>query len=179
MKRRAAPSPIGCGSATLEAEAIAMTSDDSKRDPRIVVGIDGSEPSKAALRWAARLAPLLGCTIDAVTAWQYPLLAGLNPGFANVGVMPDFAELLDTEQLAKDGLEETLQEVFGDHRPVGLATAVVHGQPAQALIEASADATMLVVGSRGHGGFAGLLLGSVSSACAEHAKCPVLVLHEG
>jgi nucleotide-binding universal stress UspA family protein len=67
--------------------------------------------------------------------------------------------------------------VFGGRRPPGLRTDVREGNAARVLLEASEGARMLVVGSRGHGGFAGLLLGSVSAACAEHASCPVLVLH--
>jgi nucleotide-binding universal stress UspA family protein len=70
-----------------------------------------------------------------------------------------------------------VQEVFADERPVDLVLSIAYGQPASVLLEASEDSTMLIVGSRGHGGFAGLLLGSVSSACAEHATCPVLVVH--
>lgn len=154
------------------------TQDTHKPSNRIVVGVDGSDPSKAALRWAVRLAPTLGCTIDAVTAWQYPVVADLNPGFLSAGVMPDYAALFDAEAFAKEGLEQTLQEVFADGRPAGLTTAVVHGQPASVLVTESDGASMLIVGSRGHGGFTGLLLGSVSAAVAEHAKCPVLVVHE-
>jgi nucleotide-binding universal stress UspA family protein len=71
----------------------------------------------------------------------------------------------------------TVNEVFGEHRPPGLQITVREGNPAQILLEVSNDASMLVVGSRGHGGFAGLLLGSVSTACVAHATCPVLVLH--
>jgi nucleotide-binding universal stress UspA family protein len=67
--------------------------------------------------------------------------------------------------------------VFGGDRPAGLVTRVEQGGAARILIDVSQGANLLVVGSRGHGGFAGLLLGSVSSACAEHAACPVLVVH--
>ncbi len=78
---------------------------------------------------------------------------------------------------AEKFLAATVDEVFGAHRPQGLRLTVREGNAAKVLLEASGDARMLVVGSRGHGGFAGLLLGSVSAACAEHAICPVLVLH--
>lgn len=83
----------------------------------------------------------------------------------------------DPAQEAEKALTATIDEVFGEQRPAGLTLTVREGNPAQVLLEASAGARMLIVGSRGHGGFTGLLLGSVSAACAEHASCPVLVLH--
>lgn len=134
---------------------------------RIVVGVDGSESSKQALRWAARLAATDGSRIEAVTAWDYP------PSF-NAPVDVDWRPDIDAQTV----LTETLDEVFGDDRPEGLEPVVVHGPARTELIEASRGASLLVVGSRGHGGFAGLLLGSVSSACSEHAHCPVLVFHD-
>lgn len=134
---------------------------------RIVVGVDGSESSKEALRWAARLAAAEGSRIEAITAWEYPQTFNAP---VDVSWRPD----LDADTV----LTETLDEVFGDDRPEGLEPVVVHGPARTALIEASRGASLLVVGSRGHGGFAGLLLGSVSSACSEHAHCPVLVLHD-
>jgi nucleotide-binding universal stress UspA family protein len=134
---------------------------------RIVVGVDGSESSKQALRWAARLAAADGSRIEAVTAWDYP--QSFNAP-VDVSWRPD----VDADTV----LRETLDEVFGDDRPEGLQPEVVHGSARTVLIEASRGASLLVVGSRGHGGFAGLLLGSVSSACSEHAHCPVLVFHD-
>ena len=163
----------------MDAEAIPVTVQDVQKPAnRIIVGVDGSPESKAALRWAARLAPTLGCTITAVTAWQFPVFVGLNPGVMNAGMVPDFPELWHPEQDAKQLLEASLLEVFADERPAGLTLSVEHGQPASVLLDASKAATMLIVGSRGHGGFAGLLLGSVSSAVSEHSACPVLVVHE-
>lgn len=134
---------------------------------RIVVGVDGSESSKQALRWAARLAAADGSRIEAITAWDYPQAY-------NSPVDPNWRPDLDAQTI----LDDTLREVFGDDRPTGLAPIVRHGPPRTVLIEASQGAEILVIGSRGHGGFAGLLLGSVSSACSEHAHCPVLVLHD-
>ncbi|MEW1952475.1 universal stress protein [Terrabacter sp. NPDC080008] len=133
----------------------------------VVVGVDGSASSKEALRWAARMAAVEGVPIRAVTAWDYPQ-AYNSP--VDVNWRPD----VDAETV----LRETLDEVFGDDRPAGLEAQVAHGPARTVLLEASKGATLLVVGSRGHGGFAGLLLGSVSSACAEHGHCPVLVVHE-
>jgi nucleotide-binding universal stress UspA family protein len=134
---------------------------------RIVVGVDGSESSKQALRWAARLSAAESSHIEAITAWDYPQAY-------NSPVDPNWRPDLDAEMI----LDDTLREVFGDDRPAGLDPIVRHGPPRTVLIDASEGAELLIVGSRGHGGFAGLLLGSVSSACSEHAHCPVLVLHD-
>ena len=135
--------------------------------PRIVVGVDGSDSSKKALRWAAKLAQSSGATVDAVQSWDIPTTLGL-------GYLPKDVDLgKDTEKW----LEETVDEVFGPDRPAGLRTIVHCGSAAHVLLDACKDAQLLVVGSRGHGGFYGLLLGSVSAAVAEHAPCPVLVIH--
>ena len=133
----------------------------------VVVGVDGSESSKEALRWAVRMAAVEGARIRALAAWEYPQ-AYNSP--VDVNWRPD----VDAQTV----LDDTLREVFGDERPAGLEAEVVHGPARTVLLDASVGATLLVVGSRGHGGFAALLLGSVSSACAEHAHCPVLVVHE-
>lgn len=135
---------------------------------RIVVGVDGSGPSKEALRWAARLAPTLDATIRAVSAWQSPT----GYGWTSMPTGWDFRA--DTEK----ALQDTVEEVFGADRPRGLELVVEQAQAAAALLLHGADAAMVIVGSRGHGGFAGLLLGSVSSNVAEHAPCPVLVVHQ-
>ena len=146
-----------------------MTSNQKNtRKQRIVVGVDGSEPSKAALRWAARLAPAINGEIEAVMTWEFPQ----NYGWT-VGVAEDWRPDLDAGKV----LDDTLDDVFGDGRPDNLTTSVREGGASFELLSASSDADLLVVGSRGHGGFAGLLLGSVSTICAEHATCPVLVVH--
>ena len=102
-----------------------------------------------------------------MTSWDYP--AGY--GFGSVPTDWDPAEDMRTT------LDQTVQQVFGDQPPAGLRRLVSEGGAAKVLLDASQGAIMLVVGSRGHGGFAGLLLGSVSSNVAEHASCPVLVIH--
>jgi nucleotide-binding universal stress UspA family protein len=134
---------------------------------RIVVGVDGSGHSQDALRWGAHLAAIYGAQLDAVTAWEYPasygwasVPQGWNPG-----------------KDMQDVLQDTVHKVFGDSPPAGIKLHVGEGSAAKVLIEESVDATMLIVGSRGHGGFAGLLLGSVSANVAEHAECPVLIIH--
>jgi nucleotide-binding universal stress UspA family protein len=131
----------------------------------IVVGVDGSDPSIEALRYAATMAKVLGARVTAVTCWRYP------PAYDNF-VPLQWSPESDAEQV----LKEAVATAFGDTPPAGLRTLVRQGQPASVLIDESADADMLVVGSRGLGGFAGLLLGSVSAAVAAHARCPVLVL---
>jgi len=138
----------------------------------IVVGVDGSESSKHALRWAEFIARSTSSTIQVVAAWQ-PYIAGGGMGFGSVAVPEDWNVESDTAKW----VAETVDEVFGAQRPAGLEIVNRRGVTAHVLLEASSDARMLVVGSRGHGGFAGLLLGSVSSACVEHAACPVLVIH--
>ncbi len=145
-----------------------MTTQDVQATRKVVVGVDGSAPSKAALRWAARICEATGDTIEAVIAWEYPHNYGWAP------MMEDW----HPDVVAEKMLQQTLDDVFGGHRPVGLLASARHGAARSVLIEASDGAEMLVVGSRGHGGFTGLLLGSVSAACTEHAHCPVVVVHE-
>ena len=135
--------------------------------PRIVVGVDGSGQSKLALRWAVSVAATTRASIDAVAAWHFPVNFGW--GYVSDG--------WDPEADATKALEDSIDEVFGTERPAGLRLLVRQGLPAKVLLDESRGATMLIVGSRGHGGFAGLLLGSVSANCAEHATCPVLVIH--
>lgn len=140
---------------------------DAEETGRVVVGVDGSVESKAALRWAANMATGMGWLLDVVMTWQPPVNYGWEPGIAGGEWQAD------TEK----ALASVVDELFGAHRPHGLRTFVWEGDPAHKLIEHAAGARMLVVGNRGRGGFRGLLLGSVSSKCAAHASCPVLVVH--
>jgi nucleotide-binding universal stress UspA family protein len=138
----------------------------SGSQPRIVAGVDGSESSKDALRWASRQAVYTEATLEAVTGWEYPAFFGFAP----------VSDDVDYAQLAESGLSDTIEEVFGPDRPTWLSTRVVNKHPALVLVEASQGASLLVVGSRGHGGMADALLGSVSTYCVHHAHCPVTVL---
>jgi nucleotide-binding universal stress UspA family protein len=147
-----------------------MTQTEGAGAPPIIVGVDGSEPSKHALRWALHYSDLTGTRATAVMTWQYPA------GYGMTGVPPD-SELWRPDLDAARILEETLTEVLGDERRGAFTALTREGNPARVLVELSAGATLLVVGNRGRGGFASLLLGSVSSACVEHARCPVLVVH--
>ncbi|HUY47773.1 MAG TPA: universal stress protein [Streptosporangiaceae bacterium] len=132
---------------------------------RIVVGVDGSVPSKAALAWAVRQAALTGAVVEAVIAWEYPDTYGLGPALG-----------VDMEGIAATVVSDAITGVAGPGGPVKICPRVVEGHPARVLIEASAGADLLVVGSRGHGGFAGAVLGSVSQHCIQHATCPVVVV---
>jgi nucleotide-binding universal stress UspA family protein len=142
----------------------------SEDDQRIVVGVDGSEHSKQALRWATALGAQIGATVDAVMAWDFPTSVGWSAGT----YVPD---TWNPETDAQTSLETTIDEVFGSERPDHLRATVQEGHAAKVLLDQSKSATMLVVGGRGHGGLAGRLLGSASKECAEHATCPVLVVH--
>lgn len=134
---------------------------------RIVVGVDGSPAAEEALRWAVRQGQLTGLPVTAVTSWDYPLDYG-------VGAYDAF----DWQANGRDVLHATVEKVLGPGGARQVTEQLTKGHPARVLLDAAADADLLVVGSRGHGGFVGLLLGSVSAKVAEHATCPVLVVHE-
>lgn len=138
----------------------------------IVVGVDGSDASKEALRWALEESRLRRSGLQAVYAWLRPQIGG------RVYIPP---ELLDREQLRKTAQEQlaaNVAEVAGENPGVELEPIVGEGPAAKVLTRAAEDAELLVVGSRGHGGFAGLLLGSVSHQCAQHAPCPVVIVRK-
>lgn len=139
---------------------------------RIVVGVDGSLGSKAALTWAMSQARLSGATIEAVTAWQDPAMYGTAFGWANAAFEGDTY----TTTMVK-ALDDTIAEVSDQvQAPVTVHARVVQGHPVEVLLEAGADAQLLVVGSRGHGTLAGIMLGSVSQHCVQRAPCPVVVV---
>jgi nucleotide-binding universal stress UspA family protein len=135
---------------------------------RIVVGVDGSEASKCALRWAVTQAELTQATIEVVGVWEYPAAY-------TWGALPaiDAVTLADAcEQM----LDRTITEILGDSPTVHVEPYIVTGHPAYELVTQAKGADLLVVGSRGHGGFVGALLGSVSQYCVHHATCPVVVV---
>jgi nucleotide-binding universal stress UspA family protein len=138
-------------------------------DGRIVAGVDGSASSLKALRWAIRQAELTGGSVDAVIAWQSPAASGLGWGVAMVDDT-DYAEL------AANTVGEAISKAADPASQVRVRPVVGEGNAAQVLLEASAGADLLVVGSRGHGGFASALLGSVGLHCTHHARCPVVVI---
>ena len=131
---------------------------------KIVVGVDGSPHSNAALRWALDHAEALHGSVTAVFAWQIPMLS-----------MPGAFDKSELETLAKNLLNEVVSAV--EPSPVvPLWPVVAEGDPTESLIQASEDADMLVLGSRGRGPFKGLLLGSVSQGCAASTACPVVIV---
>lgn len=138
---------------------------------RIVVGVDGSEGARRALAWAVDEAERWDATLVVVNAWSMPVMAAPT-GLAPMPVLPESGEL---EGSAGALLDEVVRAAVGD-RPVRVERAVVEGSAAQVLLDAAAGADLLVVGSRGHGGFLGLLLGSVSQHCTHHAACPIVVV---
>jgi nucleotide-binding universal stress UspA family protein len=141
----------------------------------IVVGVDHSAGAKAALRFALEEAQLRQATLRVVHAWQFGYIGatGLEGALPALG-----GELEDFRQAAAAALEETLREVGAEIDGVEIERRVDQGAAAAVLVEESRDADLLVVGSRGHGGFAQLLLGSVSQQCAQHAFSPVVIVRD-
>jgi nucleotide-binding universal stress UspA family protein len=134
---------------------------------RIVVGVDGSEGSDRALRWAVKEAATRGGTVQAVAAWSPPGIAG-----AVVTAMP--AEL--EQDRAEQALTATMDAVVRSHPGLMLAGEVVEGPAAAVLAEAARDADMLVIGSHGHGRLYHAIMGSVAEGCVRLATCPVVVV---
>jgi nucleotide-binding universal stress UspA family protein len=135
--------------------------------PVVVVGIDGSANSAAALRWAGSYATLIGAELHAVIACE-----GLM-GFAFAPVSTE-----DLERESRHVLDRTIHKVFGAKPPVRVVKIVDHGNPTAVLVDESRGADLLVVGDRGYGGFAGLLLGSVGGNCVREAHCSVIVVRD-
>lgn len=141
---------------------------------RIVVGVDGSDGSAAALAHAAAQARRWGAHLEVLSVWEYPWqwTEGYNVNWAE-----------DEEWYAKRAVEQSsglLDAVFGAGSwPDWVHLRTARGSAVTVLVEAAATADLLVVGCRGRGGFRGMLLGSVSNACVHHARCPVTVVHAG
>jgi len=136
---------------------------DASGPQKIVVGIDGSASSIDAFRWAIRQAQVTGSVVEAMMVWQYP-----------AGVVP--AGTQDFESESRRALDGAIEGACSGTPPVQVTRVVEEGEPALTLVERSRDAALLVIGSRGHGAFIGMLIGSVSQYCVTHAHCPVVVL---
>ena len=176
--RGAGPGVVGPGCTPCRSPlAETATAADARGVQRIVVGVDGSAESRAALRWAAEVAAGFGAAVEAVQVWQYPpALQEWDAVPSNYGYLPSVPGIERVERGVRDGLAATVALVLGPEPGVEVAQRVVEGHPAQVLVEAADGALLLVVGRRGHGGLVGLLLGSVARACTEHANCPVVVV---
>lgn len=140
----------------------------------IVVGVDGSECSRAALRFALEEARIRQAKLRIVVVWHVPL-AAYGAGWAPPP--PNLAG--DVESAAKDVMEEALDLAKAESDSIEIESVVREGQSAQILVEEAEKAEMLVIGSRGRGGFRDLMLGSVSQQCAHHARCPVTIVRAG
>jgi nucleotide-binding universal stress UspA family protein len=137
----------------------------------IVVGVDGSESAQAALRFALDEARLRGASVRAVAVWHVP------PGaYGGAFASPDPGLVADLEPGMRRALEDALKRAAGHAAGVDVEPVVREGAPARVLLEEADEAALLVLGSRGLGGFRGLLLGSVGQQCAHHAPCPVVIV---
>jgi nucleotide-binding universal stress UspA family protein len=146
---------------------------DADAQPVVVVGLDGSEESAAALRWAVRYAAAAGASVRAVLAWHFPTSASVPP--AGIAPPPLRSEV---EGRIAAALEEATAKAAPDASGVHIDGQIRYGHPAQVLIEESRSADLLVVGRRGHGAFIGMLVGSVSQHCVAAAECPVVVVRD-
>ena len=139
----------------------------------IVVGIDGSPGSLHALGFAIAEARLRGADLKAVAAWEIPASV-YSASWVPMSVDPG-----DFESIAKGALQRSLEDAHAKDSGVNVTEVVRQGQAADVLVDEAEGADLLVVGTRGFGGFKGLLLGSVSQQCVHHAKCPVAIVPDG
>jgi nucleotide-binding universal stress UspA family protein len=151
----------------------------SRKPGVVVVGIDGSAGATAALRWAAAEARLRGTGLRLVHAWTFSYAMGagyLGGGYlVGAGAVPD-AGLSDVRRAADELLKQAIGQLGAEADGLEIERAPIEGATAETLVSAAGENDLLVVGSRGHGGFVGLLLGSVSQQCAQHASCPVVIV---
>ncbi|MGK5682141.1 universal stress protein [Actinoplanes sp. URMC 104] len=136
----------------------------------IVVGVDGSPSSRKALNWAAAEAADHGSELLVLNVWEHTLLPPAGSVSVSERMVPE------PSQATTEELLQVIKEELGEEPPVPVKAHVRQGRPAKVLIDESSSADLLVVGHRGHGGFAGLVLGSVSQHVAAYAKCPVTVV---
>lgn len=139
-----------------------------KATPTIVVGVDGSAAGTAALQWAAHQAKLTNARLRVVMAWQ-------TSGSETWPAAPVPAPAGDQALQSRLTLRRLVAHVLGDPPPVQIITQAIQGSPAPVLLDAAQGASLLVLGDRGTGGFAGLRLGSVGLHCVTHASCPVVI----
>ena len=141
---------------------------------KILVGIDGSDKSIEALKWASELASSLGAHLDVITTWQtpFPVVELISLGF-NL----DTFEINDRPmEIAELRIAKVIKQVYGNIKPPGVGQIVAEGYPGRVLVEKSKAVDLLVLGNRGHSPAVETLLGSVSQHCLAHAKCPVVIV---
>jgi nucleotide-binding universal stress UspA family protein len=136
----------------------------------VLVGVDGSQGSRKALAWAAAEAADHGAELVVLNVWEHTLA----PPAGSVSVSEHYVP--ESSQRTTEELLQEITEELGENPPLSVQPRVKQGNAARVLIEESADADLLVVGTRGRGGFRGLVLGSVSQHVAAYAKCPVTVV---
>lgn len=164
-------SPISVGSAVSGAVPAAHV---PQPRGRIVVGVDGSDGSLAALEWAIAEAQLRGVAVHVIIAWERITGPGATSGWAvGMGGPPDNTDPVMTTARAE---VTRLGEKAAKGHDVKISCEAIEGHPARVLVLCAEDAAALVVGSRGHGGFVGALLGSVSQHVVAHARCPVVLV---
>ncbi len=143
-----------------------MATEQAAKSRGVVVGIDGSAASLEALDWGARQAELTGAKLEIVMTWDWP---------TTYGWAAPIPEGYDPERDVHEALEKVEADVRAKHPGIEIVSRVLQGHPAPLLVEESKGADLLVVGSRGHGEFVGMVIGSVSEYCVTNADCPVLV----
>jgi nucleotide-binding universal stress UspA family protein len=130
----------------------------------IVVGVDGSDSSAEAVRWAARQATLTGASLRAVASWRWPnYVTRVPPG-------------VDLDAETTETLHEVVTAALADYPELAVTEHVIEGPAGPALLTQASDATLLVVGARGRAAFPGMLLGSVAEYCVRNGPCPVVVV---
>ena len=139
-----------------------------KKERFIVVGVDGSAPSLNALRWAGKQARMTGAPLRVLTTWEVA---------TGTGWVPTFPVDYDPQAVARQALDEAVTETLGADPDVAVERIVKEGHAAPVLLAAAKDADLLVVGSHGHGAFAGMLIGSVSEHLVRHAPCAIVIVH--
>jgi nucleotide-binding universal stress UspA family protein len=145
---------------------------DGEAQQVVVVGVDGSDESVAALSWAGHYAAATGAALQALHIWHYPTSAGLPPGVTPESVTDE------VKANQRKELDESIAKAHLD--PAAHVEArIAYGHPAQVLIDESQNASLIVLGYKGHGGFTGMLTGSVSLQVVHHAGCPVVVVRGG
>jgi nucleotide-binding universal stress UspA family protein len=144
-----------------------MSKNTAIQDQAIVVGVDGSASSQAALKWAAKQGQLTNTPVVAVATWDWP---------TNYGTMDTWSADIDFEKDARSLLQLSMEESLDPDTRNKILPLVIHGPAGYVLEGASRTASLLVVGCRGHGEFAGMLLGSVSEFLATHSHCPIVII---